>query len=60
LRENGVDVRNAILGLLAAGCLALVLSDASLFGIAVWKIVLAALGLALFVIGGRASGAAKR
>jgi len=46
-------VRNAIVGLLAAACLALVLADASVLGIAVWKIVLAALGLGLFVLGGR-------
>jgi hypothetical protein len=48
-----VTMRNAILGILAAACLALVLSDASVFGIAVWKIVLAAIGLGLFVLGGR-------
>ena len=48
-----ITMRNAVLGILAAACLALVLSDASVFGIAVWKIVLAAMGLGLFVLGGR-------
>ena len=42
-----------LLGLLAAVCLALVLADASIYGIAAWKIVLAALGLALFVTTGK-------
>ena len=60
LRENDVTMRNAILGILAALCLALVLSDASVFGIAAWKIVLAAVGLALFVLGGQPGGNAKR
>ena len=38
-----------LLGVLVAACLALVLADASFYGIAAWKIVLAAAGLALFV-----------
>jgi hypothetical protein len=45
-------VRNALIGLLVAATLGLVATDASLFGIAVWKITLAALGGAIFVLGG--------
>jgi len=46
--------RNLLLGAVAAGALALILADASIAGIAAWKIILAAIGLALFVMGGRA------
>ena len=52
-------MRNLLLGAIAAAVLAAVMADASVFGIAVWKIVLAAIGLALFVGGGRASGAKR-
>jgi hypothetical protein len=47
-------MRNIVLGALVAGALALILADASIAGIQVWKIVLAGIGLALFVMGGRA------
>ena len=46
----------ALPGLLVAACLALILADASIFGIATWKIVLAVVGLVLFVITGKRSG----
>lgn len=41
-------MRNAFLGFLAALAVALVVSDATFFGIAAWKIVLGVIGLALF------------
>lgn len=41
-------MRNAVLGLAAAGAAALVAADARIFGIEAWKIVLALIGLALF------------
>ena len=44
-------MRNALIGLVAAGALALSLSGATFFGIAAWKIVLAALGAVIFVMG---------
>jgi membrane-bound ClpP family serine protease len=37
---------------LVAACLALMLGNASILGIEIWKIVLAALGLVLFVTAG--------
>jgi len=40
-------------GAVVAIALALVLADASIAGIAAWKIVLAAIGLVLFILGGR-------
>jgi membrane-bound ClpP family serine protease len=46
-------MRNALLGLIVAGVLAISVSGASVFGIAVWKIALAAAGAILFVITGR-------
>ena len=42
-------------GVVLAIALALVLADASIGGIAVWKIALAAMGLVLFILGGRTS-----
>jgi hypothetical protein len=45
-------MRNALLGLLIAVVLALSASGASVFGIAVWKIALAAAGAAVFVMAG--------
>ena len=47
-------MRNIVYGTLVAGALALILADASIAGIQAWKIVLAGIGLALFVLGGRA------
>jgi hypothetical protein len=46
-------MRNAALGLICAGALALALSDFTVFGIAVWKIELAVLGAVLFVTAGK-------
>jgi hypothetical protein len=47
------SMRNAVLGLICAAALAVSLSGASLFGIAAWKIVLAAAGAVLFVKTGK-------
>jgi hypothetical protein len=47
-----LDVSKAILGILAAISLTLIAADASIFGVAAWKVVLAAIGLALFVRNG--------
>ena len=44
-------MRNALIGLLAAGALAVSLSGATFFGIDAWKIVLAAVGAVIFVMG---------
>jgi hypothetical protein len=41
-------MRNALLGLVVAAVLAVSLSGATVFGIAVWKIALAAAGAILF------------
>ena len=46
-------MRKVVLGVVVAGALAGVASGASIAGVAVWKIVLAGVGLALFVSGGR-------
>ena len=46
-------MRNAALGLICAGALALALSDIQIWGIAVWKIELAVLGAVLFVTAGK-------
>jgi hypothetical protein len=46
-------VRNLLLGLGAALLLAGLFTDAHPFGIALWKIALAALGLTLFALGNR-------
>jgi hypothetical protein len=46
-------MRNAALGLICAAALALALSDISVFGIAIWKIELALVGLVLFVTAGK-------
>lgn len=51
-------MRKALLGIGVAALLALSMSDARLFGIDVWKIVLAAFGLMLFVTAG--SGGRRR
>ena len=45
-------MRNAVLGLVVAATLAVSASGATLFGIEAWKLALAALGAALFVMGG--------
>ena len=47
------SMRNALLGLVIAAVLALSLSGASVFGIAVWKIALAAAGATVFIMAGR-------
>jgi len=47
-------MRNIVYGTLVASALALILADASIAGIQAWKIVLAGIGLALFMLGGRA------
>jgi type IV secretory pathway TrbD component len=47
------SMRNVILGLLCAAALALALSDLAIFGIAIWKIELAIVGMLLFVTAGR-------
>jgi uncharacterized membrane protein YeaQ/YmgE (transglycosylase-associated protein family) len=46
-------MRNAILGLIGAAALALSFSGAEIYGIAAWKIVLAAAGAVLFVTAGK-------
>jgi hypothetical protein len=46
-------MRNAALGLICAAALALALSDFTIFGIAIWKIELAVVGLMLFVTAGK-------
>jgi membrane-bound ClpP family serine protease len=45
-------VRNAVIGVIVAATLALSLAGASIFGIAFWKIALAALGAVIFVVTG--------
>ena len=40
-------------GIIAALLLAAIASDAAVFGIAIWKIALALLGVGLFALGGR-------
>lgn len=47
-------MRNAIVGVALAGALAWAASGASIAGIAGWKVLLAGLGLAVFILGGRA------
>jgi len=44
-------MRNALIGLMAAGALAVSASGATLFGIDAWKIVLAVVGAVIFVMG---------
>lgn len=44
-------MRNALIGLIVAGALAISASGATFFGIDAWKIVLAAAGAILFVMG---------
>ncbi len=46
-------MKNALVGVIVAAALAVVAADVSIAGIAAWKIVLAAMGFALFVRGGR-------
>ena len=46
-------MRNAALGLICAAALALALSDITVYGIEVWKIELAILGLVVFVTAGK-------
>jgi hypothetical protein len=45
-------VRNILIGLAVAVALALIAADASIAGIAAWKVILAVIGLIIFV-GGR-------
>lgn len=45
-------MRNAVLGLVVALALALIAADVSVFGIAFWKIALAAMGAVIFVLTG--------
>jgi hypothetical protein len=47
------SMRNTLLGLIVAAVLAVSASGASVFGIAAWKIALAAAGAVLFVATGR-------
>jgi len=51
-------MRNALLGIVIAAALAVSVSNATLFGIDAWKIVLAGFGLVVFVVGG--SGGRRR
>jgi hypothetical protein len=44
-------MRNALIGLVIAAALAVSASGATFFGIGAWKIVLAAAGAVLFVMG---------
>jgi len=53
-------VRKALIGLVVALALAVSASDASIAGIAAWKIVLAAAGAVLFVATGRGTGREKQ
>jgi hypothetical protein len=46
-------MKNAVIGLVIAGGLALALSPIMIFGIAAWKVVLAAVGAVLVVTAGR-------
>ena len=46
-------MRNAILGLICAAALAVALTDVTIFGIAIWKVELAIVGLVLFVTAGK-------
>jgi hypothetical protein len=48
-------VRKAVVGVIVAIALAVSLSDASIAGIAAWKIVLAAAGAVIFVATGKGS-----
>lgn len=48
-----IHMRNAAIGLICAAGLALALSDFTMFGIAIWKIELALVGLLLFVTAGK-------
>ena len=47
-------MRKAILGAGAAVALTLIAAEATFYGIAAWKIILAVIGLALIVMGGPA------
>lgn len=49
-------MRNALVGLVIAAALAVSASDATVFGIAAWKVVLAAAGAVIFVMGADRSG----
>jgi hypothetical protein len=48
-------VRKAVVGVIVAIALAISASDASIAGIAAWKIILAAAGAAIFVATGKGS-----
>ena len=46
-------LRNVLLGLVLAAVLAVSASGAALYGVAIWKIALAAAGALVFVVAGR-------
>jgi len=48
-------MRNALLGILVAAAIAVSASSATIFGIDAWKVVLAAAGAALYVMGNPAA-----
>jgi len=52
-------MRKVLLGAVVAAALALSASDATLFGIDVWKVVLAAAGAVVFVLGADRSRTGK-
>jgi len=52
-------MRKVLLGTVVAGALALSASDATVFGIDAWKIVLAAAGAVVFVLGADRSTAGR-
>ena len=47
-----VPLRHVLLGALIAATVGLMGTDASLFGVAAWKVTLAAVGVVIFVMGG--------
>jgi hypothetical protein len=49
-------LRKVLLGIVVAAALAVSASDATVFGIDAWKIVLAAVGALVFVLGADRSG----
>jgi len=51
-------MRKGLLGIVVAAALAVSASDATVFGIEAWKVVLAAFGAAVFMMGG--SGLRRR
>jgi hypothetical protein len=49
-------MRRALLGVVIAVALAVSVSDATVFGIAAWKVTLAGAGLILFILGSERTG----